>query len=91
MSVWYEIVNPWSGKVVEKGGFAGMPFWKNGCHLRCYPIENTSLYGTIGSWEIYVMDRKDAIKLQDTMEYNKTLFTDLMDQYGTGCLIVRVT
>lgn len=89
MSKYYRFIRPYDMKVVDEGHFLGMPFfwdeWRLPTSIVMYPDDN-SLETFTG-----IMDRETAELLQSVMTKNNTLFTDLMDEYGTECLIFMVT
>lgn len=89
MSAYYTFYRPRDMKIIDEGHFLGMPFfwdeWRLPTSIAMYPDDN-SLGAFTG-----IMDRETAEMLQFVMSKNKTLFTDMMDEYGTECLIFRVT
>ena len=87
MSVCYTFYRPWDMKKIDNGNYVGMPFLNDDCSIRLYPDEEKS----IGQCFTIIIDRNDAVKLQNMMNYNKTLFTDLMDNNATDSLIIRIT
>lgn len=88
MGVYYKFIRPWDMKVIDEGKYSGMPFFKTDIpdNVVLYPDD----HWTIGYNATAIIDRDMAENLQQYMEINKTLFTDLMDEYGTECLIVRI-
>ena len=87
MSVYYYFYRPYDMKLIEDGKFAGMPFGRNDCPdvMEVMDTENSIDYARTG-----IMDRKMAQAFQAVMDCNKTMFTDLMDKYGTDSLIYRI-
>lgn len=98
MGYYYEFYDPEHDfKMVAEGKFDGMPFYWNKENM---PIEIPMAYGL----EKYVscvnhdpynctglLGRELAIKIQEYMTNNKTLFTDLMDENYTDTLVFRIT
>ena len=88
MGYYYKFIRPWDMKVIDEGKYSGMPF------LRTDIPNNVVLYPddswTIGYNATAIMDRDVAKYLQGYMTTNHTLFTDLMDEYDTECLIFRI-
>ena len=87
MSVYYTFYRPWDMKKIDSGNYAGMPFLNHDCPIQLYPDEEKS----IGQCFTVIINRYDALKLQENMNKNKTLFTDLMDGNATDSLIIRIT
>lgn len=89
MSAYYTFYRPRDMKIIDEGHFLGMPFfwdeWRLPTSIAMYPDDNS--LGTFTG----IMNRETAEMLQFVMSKNKTLFTDMMDEYGTECLIFRVT
>ena len=98
MGYYYEFYDPeHSFQKVASGSFAGMPFYWDPEKL---PIEIPMSFGLDETFcgvthDPYnctgLLSREIAIKLQDKMNVNKTLFTDLMDQNHTDTLVFRIT
>lgn len=88
MGVYYKFIRPWDMKVIDEGKYAGMPFFRTDIpdNVVLYPDDSWS----IGYSATAIMDRDMAEHLQRYMTKNNTLFTDLMDEYDTESLIVRV-
>ena len=84
-------------KKIDEGKFDGMPFYWDKENL---PIEIPMSFGleqTICGIQIDpynctgLLSRKSAIKLQEHMTVNKTIFTDWMNENHTDTLIFRIT
>lgn len=98
MGYYYEFYDPeHSFKKVAEGKFSGIPFYWSEENL---PIEIPMAYGL----EQYfggvlhdpynctgLLSRELAIKLQEYMDTNKTMFTDLMNENHTDTLVFRIT
>ena len=89
MSAYYTFYRPRDMKIIDEGHLLGMPFfwdeWRLPTSIVMYPDDN-SLDTFTG-----IMNRETAEALQSVMTKNKTLFTDMMDECGTECLIFKVT
>lgn len=91
MGVYYTFYRPQDMKMIKEGKFAGMPFFFT--NLKPEPIifpDDATPYH-IGDCYTGIMNREMAIAYQEQMESNQTLFTDLMDENNTDCLIYRIT
>ena len=98
MGYYYEFYDPEHNfKKVAEGKFSGMPFYWNEKYL---PIEIPMVYGLEKSfggidYDSYnctgLLGRELAVKLQEYMNTNKTMFTDLMDENHTDTLVFRIT
>lgn len=98
MGYYYEFYDPEHNfKKVNEGKFAGMPFyWSNNSLPVEIPMSHgleKTLFGTYH--DPYnctgLLSRELAIKLQEHMTVNETMFTDLMDENHTDTLIFRIT
>ena len=87
MSVLYTFYRPWDMKKIDSGNYIGIPFLDEDCHIKLYPDEENS----IGQCYTAIINRNEAIELQSMMNYNKSLFIDLMDSNCTDSLIIRIT
>ena len=87
MSVCYTFYRPWDMKKIDSGNYAGMPFFNYDCPIQLYPDEEKS----IGQCFTTIINRYDAVKLQNMMNCNQKLFTNLMDNNATDSLIIRIT
>ena len=87
MSVLYTFYRPWDMKEIASGNYIGIPFFYEDCHIKLYPDEENS----IGQCYTTIINRHEAIKLQNMMSHNKSIFTDLMDDNCTDSLIIRIT
>lgn len=98
MGYYYEFYDPeHSFKKVAEGKFSGMPFYWGedytsvdipmvfGLDMTICGVQEDP-YNCTG-----LLDRKLAIKIQDCMTTNETLFTDLMDENHTDTLAFRIT
>jgi len=90
MGVYYKFIRPWDMKVIAEGKYSGMPFFRTDIPIPDNIVFYPDDYWTIGYNATAIMDRDMAEHLQRYMEVNNTLFTDLMDEYVTESLIVRV-
>ncbi len=98
MGYYYEFYDPEHNfKKVAEGSFSGMPFYWN---KESMPIDIPMFHGLEQTFcgeleDIYnctgLIGRKLAIKVQEYMKVNKTLFTDLMDENHTDTLVFRIT
>jgi len=98
MGYYYEFYDPECDfKKVAEGSFSGMPFYWNNDNL---PVEIPMSYGLeqtpFGTYHdpyncTGLLSRELAIKLQEHMTVNKTMFTDLMDENHTDTLVFRIT
>ena len=89
MGYYYKFIRPWDMKVIDEGKYSGMPFfWDIPVEIPLYRDDDPKT--TIGYTATGIMDRELANRLQKHMVVNKTLFTDLMDEYDTECLIFRI-
>jgi len=88
MGVYYKFIRPWDMKVIDEGKYSGMPFFRTDIldNIVLYPDD----HWTIGYSATAIMNRDIAEYLQGYMTTNNTLFTDLMDEYTTESLIVRI-
>lgn len=89
MGYYYEFYRPWDMKKINEGKFAGMPFFFTELEPKPILIPDDSsgfLDGATG-----IMSRDMAIEYQKQMTVNQTIFTDMMDEYSTDCLIYRIT
>lgn len=88
MGMWYKFIRPYDMKVLDEGHFVDMPFFRLDLpfNIGIYPDHprSTAYDSTM------IMDRSLAEVLQTYMTENKTMFTDLMNEYDTECLIVRI-
>lgn len=88
MGMWYKFIRPYDMKVLDEGHFVDMPFSRLDLpfNIGIYPDHPCSAaYDST-----MIMDRQLAEVLQTYMTENKTMFTDLMNEYDTECLIVRI-
>lgn len=96
MGYYYEFYDPENNfKKVAEGKFSNMPFyWEN------MPIDIPMVYGLEHNFcgvqeDPYnctgLLSRELAIKIQEYMKTNETLFTDLMDENHTDTLVFRIT
>lgn len=98
MGYYYEFYDPEHNfKKVAEGKFAGMPFYWSEKNL---PIEIPMAYGmeqypAAVYYDPYnctgLLGRDLAIRIQEYMDTNKTMFTDLMDENHTDTLVFRIT
>lgn len=90
MGYCYTFYRPWDMKVIGEGNYAGMPFFYTDLQDKviCFPDDINDYLAFIGTG---IMDRNMALEYQKVMTENKTLFTDLMDENNTDCLIYRIT
>lgn len=98
MSLYYRFYNPNKNfECVNEGSFVGMPFYDSNCPIkvpmafgqeRGYGYDETfdDPYDCTG-----LLSRKTAELLQEYMEVNKTLFTDMMNENYTDVLVFRIT
>ena len=98
MGCYYEFYDPENNfKKVAEGNFSGMPFYWNKENMSIeipmfFGLEQTFCgeqedpYNCTG-----LIGRKLAIKIQENMTINETLFTDLMDENHTDTLVFRIT
>ena len=98
MGCYYEFYDPENNfKKVAGGNFSGMPFYWNKENMSIeipmfFGLEQTFCgeqedpYNCTG-----LIGRKLAIKIQENMTINETLFTDLMDENHTDTLVFRIT
>ena len=89
MGYYYEFYRPWDMKKINEGKFAGMPFFFTELNPKPILIPDDSS-GFLGS-ATGIMSRDMAIEYQKQMTVNQTIFTDMMDDYSTDCLIYRIT
>ena len=91
MGTYYEFYRPQDMKMINKGKFAGMPFFFTNLQPApiMFPDDLTSYH--IGDCYTGIMNREMAIAYQEQMEFNQTIFTDMMDENNTDCLIYRIT
>jgi hypothetical protein len=75
-------------KKIDEGNFAGMPFFYTNIKPEpiLFPDEENTFGGYTG-----IMNRSMAMEYQRQMSSNQTIFTDMMDEYSTDCLIFRIT
>lgn len=89
MGFYYKFFRPDNFKLIDKGKFAGMPFYQNDLpiQLKMTPCCDTfdACYDMTG-----LLSRNDAIKLQELMTSNKTIFTDMMDKEHIDALLFRI-
>ena len=91
MGYYYKFIRPYDMKIIDQGKFSGMPFYWNNLPIivPMFPDSKPDMFN-----ECYemtgIMDRHIAEQLQSVMISNKTLFTDMMDEYNTECLIFRI-
>lgn len=89
MGYYYKFIRPWDMKVVAEGKYSGMPFfWDIPVRIPLYRDDDPKT--TISYTATGIMDRELANRLQKYMVVNNTLFTDLMNEYNTECLIFRI-
>lgn len=90
MGYYYRFIRPWDMKVIDEGKYSGMPFFRTDIpipdNIVLYPDDDW----TTGYSAMAIMDRDVAEYLQGYMTTNNTLFTDLMNEYDTEYLIVRI-
>lgn len=88
MGYYYKFYRPHDMKLIDEGSFMGMPFYYENLPVEIPMFsENDNHYDTTG-----LLDRRIATILQEqVMPYNKTMFTDLMDEHNTEVLIFRIT
>lgn len=90
MGYYYKFIRPYDFKIISEGKFSGMPFYWNNLPIEI-PMFPDSKDNESLSYEMTgIMNRDIAEKLQSIMESNNTMFTDLMDEYKTECLIFRI-
>ena len=91
MGYYYKFFRPDNFKLIDEGKFAGMPFYWNvlllPIQLKMIPCcdDFNACYDMTG-----LLSRKDAVKLQEVMTSNKTIFTDMMDKEHIDALLFRI-
>ena len=91
MGYCYTFIRPHDMKIIDKGKFSGMPFYWNDLPINVPMFPDSKPYQFNECYEMTgIMDRHIAEQLQSIMADNKTLFTDMMDEYNTECLIFRI-
>lgn len=89
MGFYYKFFRPDDFKPIDEGKFAEMPFYWNNLpiRLKMIPCRDgiSSCYDMTG-----LLSRNDAIKLQEVMTDNKTIFTDMMDEEHIDALLFRI-
>ena len=91
MGYCYSFYRPWDMKKINEGKFSGMPFFFQDLQPEpmMFPDEVSPYH--IGDCYTGIMNREMAIEYQKQMTINQTIFTDMMDEYSTDCLIYRIT
>lgn len=92
MAHYYSFYRADNFKLIDAGEFAGMPFYWDDLpiQLKMIPCDDNlrpwcARYDMTG-----LLSRKDAVKLQEIMTYNKTIFTDMMDEEHIDALLFRI-
>ncbi len=89
MGFYYKFFRPDNFKPIDEGKFAGMPFYWNDLPIQLKMIpccdDFNACYDMTG-----LLSRKDAVKLQEVMTDNKTIFTDMMDEEHIDALLFRI-
>lgn len=91
MGYYYKFIRPYDLKIIKEGKFSGMPFYQQNLLVDIPMFSDSKHYMFNECYEMTgIMDRHIAEQLQSIMVDNKTLFTDMMDEYNTECLIFRI-
>lgn len=93
MGYHYKFFRPDDFKLIDEGKFAGMPFYNNNLPIQLMMIpcckdkynSFSECYDMTG-----LLSRDDAVKLQEVMTSNKTIFTDMMDEEHIDALLFRI-
>lgn len=89
MGYYYKFFRPDNFNPIDEGKFAGMPFYQNDLPIQLKMIpccdDFNACYDMTG-----LLSRKDAVKLQEVMTSNKTIFTDMMDEEHIDALLFRI-
>ena len=89
MGCYYTFYDPLHDmKKINEGKFNGMPFFFTDLRHKVimFPDNEDSIdYCFTG-----IMDRNMAMEYQKEMNFNQTLFTDMMDEHNTNCLVYRI-
>jgi hypothetical protein len=88
MGYYYKFYRPYDMKKIDEGKFSGMPFFYT--NIKPEPILFPDEENTFGCYT-GIMNRAMAMEYQRQMTSNQTIFTDMMDEYSTDCLIFRIT
>ena len=89
MGFYYKFFRPDNFRLIDEGKFAGMPFYQNDLPIQLKMIpccdDISACYDMTG-----LLSRNDAVKLQEVMTSNKTIFTDMMDEEHIDALLFRI-
>lgn len=92
MGYYYRFYRPDNFKLIDEGKFAGMPFYQNDLpiQLKMIPCCDSPRLWCACHDMTGLLSRKDAVKLQEVMTSNKTIFTDMMDEEHIDALLFRI-
>lgn len=91
MGYYYKFIRPYDMKIINEGKFSGMPFYWENLPINVPMFPDSKPYLCNECYEMTgILDRHMAEQLQSIMVVNKTMFTDMMDEHNTECLIFRI-